>query len=228
VREANAYFPMVAQANGLDYKPITGWEPLRTITPAPGRVVLFLDNKPTDATLQAAFKAYMDGGGAWMGIHFAAYNGAPSDWDWYFNQFLCSGGYNGNTWRPTSANLKIEDTTHPVAQGLGNLLVAAPNEWYRFKVDLRTVPNIKVLFSIDPSSFPLGTGPKPEEIWHSGDYPVIWTNTKYKMLYVNMGHDDMAYEDGSNRQLSFAFQNMKQDQMMLNAIKWLGGVTKAP
>jgi hypothetical protein len=228
VREANGYFPTVAQANGFTYQAITGWETLRTVTPAPGRVVLFLDNKPTDATLQAAFKTYMDNGGAWMGFHFAAYNAAPTDWDWYFNTFLASGGYNGNTWRPTSAKLKVEDTAHPVVQGLGALFTAAPNEWYRWKVDLRTISNIKILLSVDPSSFPLGTGPKPEEIWHDGYYPVVWTNTNYKMLYVNMGHNDMDYEGGTNRQLSFAFMNMLQDGMLLNAIKWLGGVRKAP
>jgi hypothetical protein len=207
---------------------MTGWEALRTITPLPGRVVLFLDDKPKDAALQASFKTYMENGGAWIGFHFAAYNPMPSDWDWYFNQFLGSGGYNGNTWRPTSAKLKVEDTAHPVAKGLGALLTTAPNEWYAWKVDLRTNPNIKILFSIDPSSFPLGTGPIPTEIWHSGYYPVIWTNTNYKMLYVNMAHNDMDYEGGTNRQLSFAFQNMQQNQMLLNAIKWLGGATRSP
>jgi len=28
------------------------------------------------------------------------------------------------------------------------------------------------------ASFPLGTGPKPYEIWHSGYYPVVWTNKR--------------------------------------------------
>ena len=57
---------------------------------------------------------------------------------------------------------------------------SAPNEWYRWKNNLRANPDIKVLLSIDPASFPLGTGPKPDEIWHRGDYPVVWTNQKYK------------------------------------------------
>jgi hypothetical protein len=228
VREANAYFPMAAQANSFVYTSMTGWEALRTVTPAVGRVVLFLDDKPKDPALQALFQTYMDNGGAWMGFHFAAYNAMPLDWDWYFNTFLGSGAYNGNTWRPTSAKLKVEDTAHPVAQGLGALLTTAPNEWYAWKVDLRTLPNIKILFSVDPSSFPLGTGPIATEIWRSGYYPVIWTNTNYKMLYVNMGHNDMDYEGGTNRQLSFAFQNMQQNHMLLNAIKWLGGATKTP
>jgi hypothetical protein len=228
VREANAWFPMVARANGFTYQALTGWEPLRTITPVPGRVVLFLDDKPTDPVLRAAFESYMKTGGAWIGFHFAGYTSAPeTDWDWYFSTLLGSGAYNGNTWRPTSAKLKVEDTAHPVSQGLGALFASAPNEWYAWKVDLRTVSNLKVLLSIDPSSFPLGTGPVPTEIWYSGYYPVVWTNTNYRMLYVNMGHDDMDY-GGTNQPLSFAFQNQVQNHMLLNAIQWLGGASKSP
>jgi hypothetical protein len=223
VREANMWFPMMAQANGFTYQSTTDWERIKTVTPAPGRVLVWLDDKPKDASQQAAFKTYMENGGAWMGCHFAAYNPEPSDWDWYFNQFLASGGYGGNTWRPTSANLKVEDTAHPIAKGLGTLFKAAPNEWYRWKVDLTTIPNIKILLSIDPSSFPLGTGPKPEEIWHSGYYPVVWTNTKYKMVYVNMGHDDMDY-GGTNQPLSSTFSSPTQNKMLLNIVRWLAGV----
>jgi hypothetical protein len=226
VREANAWFPTVAQANGFTYQAIVGWEPLNTVVPATGRVVLFLDNRPVEPGQQASFRAYMEGGGAWIGFHVAAYTAMPLDWDWYFNQLLGSGAYNGNTWRPTSANLRVEDTAHPVAQGLGALFASAPNEWYAWKEDLRIKPNIKILCSIDPSSFPLGTGPVPTEIWYSGYYPVVWTNTNYKMLYVNMGHNDMDYEGGTNRQLSFAFRNALQNQMLLNAIKWLGGAVR--
>jgi hypothetical protein len=223
VREANAWLPMMAQANGYSYQSTTDWEKLKTIAPAPGRVVMFLDDKPKDAGQQAAFKSYMEGGGAWIGCHFAAFFPNPADWDWFFNQFLMSGGYGGNTWRPTSANLKVEDPSHPISKGLGSGFKAAPNEWYKFQVDLRTKSNIKILLSIDPSSFPLGTGPKPEEIWHSGYYPVVWTNTNYKMVYVNMGHNDMDY-GGTNQALSSTFSSPTQNRMLLNLIRWLGGV----
>ena len=39
-------------------------------------------------------------------------------------------------------------------------LSSSPNEWYRWSNDLRKNPDIKILLSIDSSSFPLGTGPK--------------------------------------------------------------------
>jgi hypothetical protein len=76
--------------------------------------------------------------------------------------------------------------------------------------------------SIDSSSFPLGNGPKQSEIWHSGYYPVVWTNTKYKMLYVNMGHNDIDYDNKTNKELSFQFGNDIQDKMIIDAVIWLG------
>ena len=65
-------------------------------------------------------------------------------------------------------------------------------------------PDIDILLAVDSSSFPLGTGPKPHEIWHEGYYPVAWTNRKYRMIYFNFGHNDIDYEhkyDMSNRTL---------------------------
>ena len=55
----------------------------------------------------------MEKGGAWMGFHFAGFaltpSAVPQNWDWYHNEFLGSGSYVGNTWRPTSAVLRVED-----------------------------------------------------------------------------------------------------------------------
>ena len=35
----------------------------------------------------------------------------------------------------------------------------------------------------------------------------MWTNTRYRMVYMNMGHNDMDYEDKTNRQLSSTFSS---------------------
>jgi hypothetical protein len=76
--------------------------------------------------------------------------------------------------------------------------------------------------AIDSSSFPLGTGPKLHEIWHSGFYPVVWTNKKYRMVYFNMGHNDIDYEHHTNKTLSSTFSSPEQNQLILNALIWLG------
>jgi hypothetical protein len=92
--------------------------------------------------------------------------------------------------------------------------------------DLRQNPDIDILLSIDSTSFPLGTGPKPHEIWHSGFYPVVWTNKNYKMIYLNMGHNDIDYEhkyDATNKTLSHTLNNPVQDQLIIDGLLWLGG-----
>ena len=102
---------------------------------------------------------------------------------------------------------------------------SSPSEWYSWENDIRRNPNIKILLAIDPASFPLGTGPKPSEIWHGGDYPVVWTNTKYRMLYVNMGHNDIDYEHRlgpGNATLSHTLSDPVQDRFVVDALLWLG------
>jgi type 1 glutamine amidotransferase len=49
-----------------------------------------------------------------------------------------------------------------------------------------------------------------KDIITGGDLPVVWTNTKYRMLYINMGHGPMVYGDPI------------QNKLFENAILWLG------
>jgi hypothetical protein len=161
-----------------------------------------------------------------MGFHYAGFaltpSAVPQNWNWYHDEFLGAGEYLSNTWRPTSAVLRVEAPGQPAMARLPETFKSMPNEWYRWKNNLRTNSDIQVLISIDPASFPLGTGPKPHEIWHSGDYPVVWTNKKYRMLYLNMGHNDIDYEHHTNKDLSFTFGNEQEDQLILNGLLWLG------
>src|SRR5260370_39676015 len=79
--------------------------------------------------------------------------------------------------------------------------------------------------SIDSTSFPLGTGPKPHEIWRSGYYPVVWTNKNYKMIYLNMGHNDIDYEHkygATHTTLSHTLNNPVQDQLLIDGVLRLG------
>ncbi len=231
VGEANRWFPRMAAERGFSFESTTNWENLNREFLARYDVVLFLDIRPDAPAQRDAFREFMENGGAWMGFHFAAFALTPSqfpqNWDWYHNEFLGAGSYAGNTWRPTSAVLKVEDARHPATLGLPATFTASPNEWYKWTSDLRTNRNIRILASIDAASFPLGTGPKPHEIWHSGYYPVVWTNQKYRMIYFNMGHNDIDYEHKTNKELSFTFDNEVQNRLILNALEWLGQGKKA-
>ncbi len=226
VHEANKWFPKIAAQYNFIYDSTNDWSKMNDRFLSQYQVVIFLDTRPDVPEQRAAFKKFMDNGGAWMGFHFAGFALTPSefpqDWDWYHNEFLGAGQYVSNTWRPTSAILRVEDNTHPVTKNLPATFKSSPNEWYRWEKDLRKNPDIKILLSIDSTSFPLGTGPKLYEIWHNGYYPVVWTNKKYKMLYLNMGHNDIDYENKTNKELSFQFANDIQNKLIINGLLWLG------
>jgi hypothetical protein len=250
VHEANRWFPQMGKKYHFSYDSTKDWSNMNPGFLAQYQVVLFLDTRPDSPAQREAFRQYMENGGGWMGFHFAAFALTPSDfpanWDWYHNQFLGSGSYVSNTWRPTSAVLRVEDrqfssdarqTTDrhagsdgpqtadrysSITKGLPTTFKSSPNEWYRWEKDLRKNPDIEILLSIDSTSFPLGTGPKLYEIWHSGYYPVVWTNKHYKMVYFNMGHNDIDYEHKTNKELSFTLDNEIQDSLLINALLWTG------
>lgn len=226
VHEANRWFPTIAKQYGFQYDSTNDWNRLNAAFLSTYQVVIFLDTRPEDSLQRSEFEAYMKHGGAWLGFHFSGFaltpSAFPQNWDWYHNEFVGAGQYKGNTWRPTAAILKVEDNTHPATRHLPKTFRSSPNEWYSWEKDLRQNDSIQILLSIDPSSFPLGTGPKPHEIWRSGYYPVAWTNKYYRMLYVNMGHNDIDYENGTNKELSFQFSNEVQNQLIIDALMWLG------
>lgn len=227
VHEANKWLSAMAVKHHFTYDTTSNWNNLNKGFLKRYQVVLFLDTRPEGVDQRKAFQQYMEDGGAWMGFHFAAFalddSTYPQNWDWYHNQFLGSGSYVSNTWRPTSAILRVEDRNHPAVKHLPVTFKSSPNEWYRWSGDLKNNPDIDILVAIDSTSFPVGTGPKQHEIWHSGYYPVVWTNKKYRMIYINMGHNDIDYEHGTNKELSFTFNNETQNRLILDSLFWLSG-----
>jgi hypothetical protein len=219
----------MATKYNFSYDTTSDWQNLNSDFLAKYQVVVFLDTRPEDPAQRAAFKAYME---PWRSLDGLSLCRLCIDTFSVFgklglvhNTFLGSGSYVSNTWRPTSAILRVEDRRHPATHHLPETFKSSPNEWYRWEKDLRQNPDIDILLSIDPTSFPLGTGPKQNEIWHSGYYPVVWTNKKYKMLYLNMGHNDIDYEhryDTSNKTLSYTLNNAIQDRLIIDGLLWLG------
>lgn len=226
VNEANRWFSEISKKVRFSYESTNNWENMNADYLRAYKIVVFLDTRPEKESQRKAFEEYMRNGGGFIGFHFSAFaltpSAYPQNWDWYHNEFLGSGEYRGNTWKPTPAILKVEDSKHPATRHLPVTFKAQPNEWYSWTKDLRKNVDIQVLASIDSSSFPLGTGPKPHEIWHSGDFPVVWTNRNYRMIYINMGHNDIDYEHGTNAELSFTFANSIQNTLIIDALQWLG------
>ena len=63
-----------------------------------------------------------------------------------------------------------------------------------------------LVLTLAPSNYPLGV----KDVITEGDLPVVWTNTKYKMIYMNMGHGENNFGDAT------------QNKLFANAILWLG------
>ncbi|MEU7424838.1 ThuA domain-containing protein [Streptomyces sp. NPDC040750] len=221
-KEANEWFPRQAEANGFTYTASNDWDLLANGGVKAYQVVLFLDDLPQTAAQRTGFEQYMRSGGGWLGFHVSAFTTNASGWSWYHNQFLGSGNFQSNTWGPTSAVLRVEDRTHPATRNLPATFASSVSEWYSWSNDLRQNPDIKILASIDPSSFPVGTD--PDQTWYGGYYPILWTNTKYRMLYANFGHNAMDYS--TNTPLSSTFASETQNRFVLDGLKWLGGATQ--
>ncbi len=68
VREANRWFPAQAAEHGFTYEATNDWSKLNAANLAHYQVVLFLDTRPEAPEQRAAFQAYMEHGGAWLGF----------------------------------------------------------------------------------------------------------------------------------------------------------------
>lgn len=117
-KEANAWFPQQAAANGFTYTASTNWDLLANGGVNAYQVVLFLDDLPQTSAQRSGFEAYMRGGGGFMGFHVSAFTTDAASWSWYHNTFLGSGNFASNTWGPTAVTLKVEDHTNAATANL--------------------------------------------------------------------------------------------------------------
>jgi type 1 glutamine amidotransferase len=85
-------------------------------------------------------------------------------------------------------------------------ILSPANEWYSWKPSPRLNKDVKVLLTLAPSNYPLGL----KDVLIGGDVPVMWTNTRYRMLYMNMGHGDKI------------FSSDLQNHLFEDAILWVG------
>ncbi|MEV0186121.1 ThuA domain-containing protein [Streptomyces sp. NPDC050625] len=214
--EANEWFAQAGSQNGFTYTATTDWGKLNSGNLADYQVVMFLDDYPHSPAEQSAFQKYVSDGGGFIGFHASAFNSDPSDWPWYHNTFLGTGSFQNNSWGPTSETLKIEDSGHAATANLPSTIESSVSEWYSWQNDLRQNPDIDILASMDPSTFPIGTD--DSQTWRSGYYPIVWSNRHYKMVYNNFGHNGMNYS--ANTRTSSTFASDQQNQLLLQEIKW--------
>lgn len=202
--EALKFYSGLARKDNFAFDATTRWSDLNDATLSRYQVVLWFDDSPSDPQARKAFEHYMEHGGAWMGFHAAGYNDSSTHWPW-FVQFLGAVFY-GNSWPPLPARLTLDDRNSPIAGGLPAAFVSPANEWYSWSPNPRANKSIKVWLTLDPANYPIGF----KDNLVGGDVPVVWTNMRYKMIYMNMGHGDKI------------FSSPLQNRLFENAILWLG------
>jgi len=199
------FFAASAASDNFTFDSTTDWEQMNDGYLKTYQVVVWLNNSPTSEEQRRSFQRYMENGGAWLGFHFSGYNDKDTNWPWFVD-FLGGAVLYSNSWPPLPAKLTVDDRTHPVTRGIPEAYESPANEWYVWKPSPRLNKDVRVLVTFDPSNYPLGL----KDVLTGGDVPVVWTNTKYKMIYMNMGHGDKI------------FTNPIQNKLIENAANWLG------
>ena len=101
--------------------------------------------------------------------------------------------------------MEVDLNTHPVTKNLPSSFVVPASEWYQWKPSPRENPNVEVLLSLSQKNYPLGI----KDVVYYGDFPVVWTNKKYRMIYLNTGHGDEEFIDAT------------QNLLLVNAFRWV-------
>lgn len=167
-------------------------------------VVVMINASPSSKAERDAFEKYMENGGGWVGFHAAAYNDKNTHWPW-FNKFLGCGAFYCNNWPPQPALVELNNDRHQVTKNLPKEFVAPASEWYQWNPNPCKNKDVEILLSLSKKNYPIGI----KDVVSSGDFPIVWTNKNYRMIYLNMGHGDEEFIDGT------------QNLLFVNAFRWI-------
>ncbi|MBO7118928.1 MAG: ThuA domain-containing protein [Bacteroidaceae bacterium] len=167
-------------------------------------IIISLNAMPGGKAQRDAFEQYIENGGGWMGFHASAYNDKGTNWPW-LNEFLGCGTFYCNNWPPQPALVQCDTQQHPVTNSLPQSFVAPASEFYQWNPSPRKNPDVDVLLSISQKMYPFGL----KDVVRWGDFPIVWTNRKYRMIYLNMGHGDEGFIDAT------------QNLLFVNAFRWV-------
>ena len=140
-----------------------------------------------------ALQNFVEGGGAWAGVHAALDFEKTGGFPWFTNTLT------GTTWTThdndgTQATVQIAAafSGHPVVSGLPASWAAA-DEWYYWQTDIRTLPGFQVLQTIA-----------------ADQRPVTWIKQvgQGRMFYSSRGHNKNYYAEAN-------FQ-----RLILNGVLW--------
>ena len=139
----------------------------------------------------AAFEDYIDNGkGGWIGFHHATLLGEFDGyglWQW-FSDFMGGIRFQNYIAPLADGTVNLEDSTHPVMEGIAASFVLPDDEWYTY--DRSPRPNVRVLAAVDEDSY------TPASDIRMGDHPVVWTNPAKaaRNVYFQFGHSPRLFE----------------------------------
>jgi type 1 glutamine amidotransferase len=133
-----------------------------------------------DAAQQAAFEAYVRGGGGYVGVHAAA----DTEYGWPFYAELV-GAYFARHPRVQRADVRVVDPGHPATAHLPATWTRT-DEWYDYRAPPR---GARVLATLDESSY-AGGG-------MGADHPHAWCRAYAggRSFYTGGGHTAQAYAE---------------------------------
>jgi type 1 glutamine amidotransferase len=156
---------------------------------------------------RAAFKAYIEHGGGFVGVHGSG--GDPAYfWDWY-TDILLGARFIGHPGSPQFQDARIAIETTP--GGIGQDLAPGwtmKDEWYSFRASARQ-NSAAVIATLDETSYVPGK-------LAMGDHPIVWTRCvgNGRSFYSAIGHMPATYSEPHYVQL------------LEQAISWAAGKGK--
>lgn len=202
--QALKFFHKLSYGEGFLYDKTTDLSQYTDEQLAEYDIQIWLNNSVHSEKERKAFERYMENGGGWMGFHAAAYNDKNTRWPWYLN-FLGGGVFYCNNWPPQPALVVTDTDKHAVTKSLPREFVIPSSEWYQWNPSPRKNPDVEVLLSISSKNYPFGI----KDVVKFGDFPIVWTNKKYRMIYLNGGHGDECFTDATTNLL------------YVNAFRWV-------
>lgn len=168
------------------------------------QVVVFLmtTGDVLDADQQAAFEAWMNAGGNYLGVHSAS----DTEYDWPFYGALV-GAYFAQHPDIQQATVDLEAPDHPAMVGLPSPW-SRRDEWYDFRSNPRG--SVTVLATVDESSYQGGS--------MGADHPIVWAHDTLgggRAFYTAMGHTIDSYAEPAFR------------QHLLAALRWVAHADQA-
>lgn len=205
---ANKLFAELAQQNGWGYFQTENGATFSSAILSRFDAVIF-NNVSGDVFTpdqRAAFKAFVENGGGWMGIH-AAGDDSHKGWDWYMRDVIGT-TFIGHPMKPQfqQALVRVEDTSHPASAGL-KAEWRRTDEWYSFDRSPRSA-GVHVVATLDEKTYnPVGVFSK--DLRMGADHPIIWWRCvgKGRVLYSAMGHTAASFAEPEYRSVLLGATN---------------------